>query len=107
MPISPEQARINGKKGGRKKGFAGIEAEKAREIFVTKLSASLVPIINKAIQQAKAGDKHARAWLFDRAYGRIAQAVEIQPASRLTISDILDEIERENESKRSKTTSLK
>lgn len=79
---------------GRKKGFAGIEAEKAREIFATKLSANLGPIINKAIQQAKAGDRHARAWLFDRAYGRIAQAVEIKPAG-LTISDILDEIQGE------------
>jgi erythromycin esterase-like protein len=62
---------------GRKKGFAALEAEKAREIIAKKLADSLEPIVNKAIKQAEEGDRFAREWLLDRAYGRVPQAVEL------------------------------
>jgi hypothetical protein len=36
---------------------------------------NLAPIIEKAIEQAIAGDTGARIWLFERGYGRVAQTV--------------------------------
>lgn len=66
---------------GRKKGFAALEAEKARELIVVKLKESLDEILNKAIEQAKQGDKYAREWLTDRAYGKTPQAIELPDGS--------------------------
>ena len=63
---------------GRKKGFKAIEAEKAREYIASRVSKELEPIIDKAIEQAKAGDQTARRDLFDRAYGRPRETVEVQ-----------------------------
>lgn len=62
---------------GRKKGFAALEAEKARELIAIKLQKSFAPIVDKAIRQAKAGDKAAREWLTERAYGKIPTALEV------------------------------
>lgn len=62
---------------GRKKGFAALEAEKARELIATKLKVHLEPIVDKAIVQATEGDKFAREWLVDRAYGKAQQPVEL------------------------------
>lgn len=58
---------------GRKKGFAAIEAEKARELIAQKLSTNLSPIVDKAIKQAKLSDRHARIWLIERASGKTLQ----------------------------------
>ncbi|HRH22457.1 MAG TPA: hypothetical protein PLB51_00490 [Candidatus Paceibacterota bacterium] len=65
------------KGAGRKKGFAAYEAEKAREFIVQRLSADLEPIIEKAIKQARRGDKQARTWLFERAYGKPKETVDM------------------------------
>lgn len=65
------------KGAGRKKGYAAFEAEKARELIAEQLSVELEPIIKKAIKQARAGDKHARAWLFERAYGKPKEIVDM------------------------------
>jgi hypothetical protein len=56
---------------GRKKGFAALEAENARQLIAEKLSTKLGPIIETAIKQAVRGDKHAREWLIERAYGKV------------------------------------
>ena len=69
---------------GRKKGSKAshtLEAEKAREFILKKLTASLEPIVDKAIKQAKAGDHKAREWLADRAMGRVPQAVQMPDGS--------------------------
>lgn len=68
-------ARENGKKGGRKKGFPALEAEKARLMIAEKLATEFAPIVDKAIEQAKAGQKDARDWLTDRAYGKSMQPI--------------------------------
>ena len=62
---------------GRKKGYASLEAERARDFIVQKLETELEPIITKAIEQAKEGNHRAREWLADRAYGKTQQAIEI------------------------------
>ena len=61
---------------GRKKGFAGLEAEKARELIVQRLTVEFAPIIDKAIEQAKEGNYRAREWLVERGYGKIQQDEE-------------------------------
>ncbi len=66
---------------GRPKGVVGanrIEADKAREYIAQRVADELEPIITKAIQQAKDGDQAARKELFDRAYGKAKETVEVQ-----------------------------
>lgn len=60
---------------GRKKGYAAIQAEKSRELICLALEKDFKPIIEKAIDQAKDGDAVARNFLFERGYGKVAQAV--------------------------------
>jgi hypothetical protein len=62
---------------GRKKGFSAIEAEKAREIIVRKVNESLEPILDILIIEAKKGNTRAIRELFDRAYGKSLQSVEM------------------------------
>lgn len=63
-------SRENGKKGGRPKGYAALQAEKAREILVEELMESWQPIVMKAVEGALAGNKDDRAWLTDRGFGK-------------------------------------
>lgn len=87
---------INFMRGGkrlcadRKRGFAAIEAEKARQLIVKKLETQLGPIVEKAIKQAKAGDKHAREWLVERAYGKT-----LQVQGRLSITEPRSSLSKE------------
>ena len=60
---------------GRKKGFPALEAEKARLMIAEKLTNEFAPIVDKAIEQAKTGNKDARDWLTDRAYGKSMQPI--------------------------------
>lgn len=68
-------ARENGKKGGRPKGLPALEAEKARIMIAEKLQIHFEPIVDKAIKQAIAGNKFAREFLVDRAYGKAMQPI--------------------------------
>lgn len=62
---------------GRKKGFAALEAEKQRHFIARKLVKEVGPIVTKAIELAKLGDRYSRDWLFDRAYGKASQLLEV------------------------------
>ena len=55
---------------GRKKGYAALEAEKAREYIAKRLAHDLEPIISKLLLMAKNGDTKAANILLDRAYGK-------------------------------------
>lgn len=68
------------KGAGRKTGFAAREAEEARKIFATKLSAEIEPIADVLIEKAKAGDVRAAKELFDRAWGRPPQDIVLETA---------------------------
>lgn len=70
---------------GRKKGLASIEAEKARDFIAQKVSASLEPIISNLIKQAKDGNVQTVKELFDRAWGRSVQSVDLQNKIQLPI----------------------
>jgi hypothetical protein len=75
MASPPHIARENGKKGGRPKGFAALEAERVRNLIAKKLVKHHAPIIARAIDAAKKGDRYAREWLYERAYGKAPQAL--------------------------------
>jgi hypothetical protein len=74
--MAGDASRLNGKKGGRPKGFAALEAERQRDYVAEKLVTEFAPIVDKAIEQAKAGDKSARDWITDRAYGKAQQFID-------------------------------
>ncbi len=67
----------NGKKGGRPKGFAALESERARIMICERLATEFAPILDTAIEQAKTGNKDAREWLTDRAYGKPKTSTEL------------------------------
>ena len=62
---------------GRPKGFAALEAERQRDYVAKVLVTEFAPIVSKAVDQAKGGDKFAREWLADRAFGKATTAVEV------------------------------
>ena len=67
-------------KGGRPKGSKSnhtLEAERAKIIILEKYLLALEPIVDKAIELAKAGDKAARDWLSERATGKVPNAIEL------------------------------
>ncbi len=66
---------------GRKKEQRTIEKEQARKFIIKKVIASLEPIVNKLILKAKRGDLQATKELFDRAFGRPPQAIEMPDGS--------------------------
>jgi len=72
-----------GKKGGkqpgagRPKGFAALEAERARIMICEKLQTEFMPIVDMAITQAKEGNKDAREWLTDRAFGKAVNVIDL------------------------------
>ena len=74
--MAGQASRENGKKGGRPKGFAALEAERQRAYVAEVLVKEFKPIVLKAVKQAKEGDKYAREWLTDRAFGKAQQHVD-------------------------------
>ncbi len=73
--MAGEASRENGKLGGRPKGYPALEAERARLIVTQKLATEFEPIVDKAIEQAKEGNKDAREYLSTFAYGKPAQPI--------------------------------
>lgn len=70
---------------GRKKGYAALQSEKAREELIKLLKKEWNPIVLKAIEQAKSGDAVARNWLSERGYGKVVQAIVTQDEDENTI----------------------
>lgn len=62
---------------GRKKGYSALKAEEARRIFSEMIMAEIEPIGKALIAKAKKGDVGAIKELFDRAFGRAGQSLDI------------------------------
>ncbi len=73
-------SKLNGKKGGRPKGTkteVTIAREKAREYLARRVEEEIQPIANKLIEKASTGDVPAIKELFDRAWGKSRESVDI------------------------------
>jgi hypothetical protein len=73
MGISPEQARINGRKGGRKKGQSAITAEAGKALLIKMYLENIIPINEALLKKAREGDMQAIKELHDRVYNKAAQ----------------------------------
>ncbi|HUO50263.1 MAG TPA: hypothetical protein VMU25_01720 [Candidatus Paceibacterota bacterium] len=62
---------------GRKKGYAAVRAEEARRQLAEMVSSEIGPIGKALIAKAKSGDTAAARELFDRAWGRASQSVDV------------------------------
>jgi hypothetical protein len=62
---------------GRKMGFSAKNAEEARKLLSKKVAQEIGPIGDILISEAKKGNIRAIRELFDRAWGRPRQEVEI------------------------------
>ena len=71
-----EQSRENGRKGGRKKGYKAIAAEKAREYLVKRIAQELDPIITEILNAAKKGDTKAIEYVLNQLVGKPKESVE-------------------------------
>lgn len=68
---------INGRKGGRKKGEATILREKAKDYLARRVEEEIQPIADKLIEKAQTGDVPAIKELFDRAWGKSKESVDV------------------------------
>jgi len=79
---------------GRKPGYAARSAEEARRLFSEKIAAEIEPIADALIAKAKNGDVRATSELFDRAWGRAPQSVDLTSEGKhIAASEINDELE--------------
>jgi len=79
---------------GRKKGEATLLAQQARNFIASELEKNLKPIVDRAINDAKLGDKAARDWLSERGWGKVVQVIatededgKIQPITGIIINN--------------------
>ena len=63
------------KGAGRPKGYAALVAETTRSFIASEIKKSNAPIVKRAIEDAKKGDKHARDWLYEFAFGKPTQPI--------------------------------
>lgn len=65
---------------GRKKGSVAthtLQAQEMRKLLIDKLRINFGPIVDKALEQARNGDKAAREWLTDHGLGKAIQGIEL------------------------------
>ncbi len=78
-------SRLNGKKGGRKKGLATIEREKAKDYIAQRIGEYMPELFDVMIGKALDGDVPATKELFDRAWGKARQDLGFDPTKPLIV----------------------
>lgn len=81
---------------GRPKSEATIRTQAARDYISLQMKDSLAPIVAKAITQAIEGDKDARAWLSDRAWGKPVQPNVLEDEDGKTVPIPIIYVHRDN-----------
>lgn len=82
-PTAKKKTATKGNRGGyrpgsgRKPGLASIIAERTRAYIAERLEIEIRPIVDKAIEGAKAGNKDDRQWLSDQAFGKPTQPTTV------------------------------
>jgi hypothetical protein len=86
------------KNAGRKIGFPAKNAEEARRLLSEMVAREIIPIGEILIAKAKKGDISAIKELFDRAWGKAPQAMDIKMEnkeySETLTESYLDELAR-------------
>lgn len=77
---------------GRPRGIASVKSEEARKILAQMVFDEITPLGQQLLKQAKKGNILAMRELFDRAFGRAPQAVEVK--GMIAISQLLDQAEK-------------
>src|SRR4051812_34485876 len=90
--MAGETSRENGKKGGRPKGFAALEAEATRNFIAEQVKNNNASIVSKAIVQAMEGNHDAREWLYDRAFGKPQKFIDHTTDGEKLPTPLLNEI---------------
>ena len=75
--MAGEASRINGRKGGRKKGLFTIEREKMKEYIAQRIAENGDKIVGALLRKAVRGDVQAIKELFDRGFGKPTQQTDI------------------------------
>jgi hypothetical protein len=71
--MAGDTSRENGKKGGRKKGLATIEADKMKEYIAKRVAENGEAIVSVLLEKSLDGDIPAIKELFDRGFGKATQ----------------------------------
>lgn len=82
------------RRGGKSKGYKAphtLEAQEQRKYVIKRFEEEIEPITNKAIQQAKKGDRYARDWLSNRSWGMPKQTQDINVREEVPFDDVEDE----------------
>lgn len=78
---------------GRKKGFAAKDAEEARKYLSKRVAEEIGSLADTLIDKAKDGDVRAVQVLFDRAWGRPRQEIQIiEPKSEGVVNPRIREL---------------
>ena len=88
MAGTPEQARINGLKGGRPKGTKGsntLQAEQGKKLLIQAYLDNIKPINEALVEKAKTGDIQAIKELHDRVYGKSPQPMDLKGEVEMSI----------------------
>lgn len=81
---------------GRKPGEASIKAEEARAFLAQAVFDEIGPIAKVLIKRAKTGEVQAIKELFDRAFGRAPQFVDITTKGKELPHPILPNVQTDN-----------
>ncbi len=68
---------INGRKGGRKKGLATIEREKAKDYIAKRISEYMPELFQLMMDKARTGDMPAIKELLDRGFGKAHESMDV------------------------------
>lgn len=89
-------ARENGKKGGRPRGIASIKSEEARKVLAQMVFDEITPLGKRLIKEAEKGNVQAFKELFDRAFGKAPQAVDVTSDGEKLMIAISEVIAKKN-----------
>jgi hypothetical protein len=81
--MAGEASRLNGKKGGRPKAQHTIATESAKARIIQRVTAELDAILDGVIAKAKKGDTFAAKELFERAFGKVTDKLQLHEVKKL------------------------
>lgn len=89
---------------GKPKGYRAphtLQSQTQRQYVIEAFEKEIEPITKKAIQQAKKGDRYARDWLSNRAWGTPKATMDMNVRPAIPFDDYVEDtgIQEDTESK--------